>query len=302
MSFLTDTLSGMMILPPTQLIICSQRTISGIDSLTFPLTCSCYLNEPAGQVAKVIVRFAVSQVVAAWSNPAIDAVNAVEAILTCFVHPALLDPASRFHQDMFSAVRIWTEQLSTEKKARILDGLTREGVRQGRHHDAVIVEALRTQRPQSTQTVTVTRSITQVPATTTVVRPQPPPQTVVVRPPTTIVARPPPGPPIVVHTTPLPPPATRPLPPAQTAPLAGAFVVPPSLEYGGLTRPANSRLWPYNTHHYKGPVPDDGYRFYSSNYNRAIYEFSPRIGPDGYYLSNQMQNLNLNVSAFPLFC
>src|SRR5271156_4596377 len=148
MSFLTDTLFGMMILPQIQLTICSPRTISGSDSLIFQLTGSCYLNEPAGQVAKVIVRFAVSQVVAAWSNPAVDAVNAVEAVLTCFVHPALLDPGSRFHQDMFSAVRIWTEQLSSEKKARILDGLTREGVRQGRHHDATIVEALRIQRQQ----------------------------------------------------------------------------------------------------------------------------------------------------------
>ena len=96
---------------------------------------SCYLNEPAGLVAKIIVSYAVTQVVAAWSNETIDARSAVESILQCFFHPALLNTSNQLHQTMFATVKLWVDSIPPDKKPRVLDGLTREGVRQGRHHD-----------------------------------------------------------------------------------------------------------------------------------------------------------------------
>jgi hypothetical protein len=37
--------------------------------------------------------------------------------------------------DMFTVVRDWIEGLPSDKKERILEGLTKEGVKEGRHHD-----------------------------------------------------------------------------------------------------------------------------------------------------------------------
>jgi hypothetical protein len=99
------------------------------------LTNSCYLNDPAGQIAKVIVRHAVTQVVNAWSDNSVDINRSIDSIVECFCHPALLNRNSRLHMDMFAVVRDWIEGLPSDKKERILEGLTKEGVREGRHHD-----------------------------------------------------------------------------------------------------------------------------------------------------------------------
>lgn len=99
------------------------------------LTDSCYLNDPAGQIAKVIVRHAVTQVVNAWSDNSIDINRSIDSIVECFCHPALLNRNSRLHMDMFGVVRDWIQGLPSDKKDRILDGLTKAGVREGRHHD-----------------------------------------------------------------------------------------------------------------------------------------------------------------------
>src|SRR5579859_6602063 len=96
---------------------------------------SCYLNDPAGQVAQVIVRHAVTEVVAAWSDHNVDPQRAIDSIVQCFCHPALLNRSSQLHMEMFSTVQRWIDGLPRDKKDRILEGLTKEGVRQGKHHD-----------------------------------------------------------------------------------------------------------------------------------------------------------------------
>jgi len=133
----------MIPIPPIRPTPCSPKTTLGTPQRPPPLpkkVCfehafSSYLNDPAGRIAKVIVHFAVTQVVHAWSDPSIDPNRAIDPILTCFVHPALLDRQNRLHMDMFAAVQSWVNELPPDRKAVILDGLTREGVRQGRHHD-----------------------------------------------------------------------------------------------------------------------------------------------------------------------
>lgn len=92
------------------------------------------MNEPAGNVAKVVISYAVTQVVAAWSNENVDPRAAVESVLQCFCHPALLTQ-SPLHQTMFATVKLWVDNTPVDKRARIFEGLTSQGVRQGRHHD-----------------------------------------------------------------------------------------------------------------------------------------------------------------------
>lgn len=110
---------------------------------------SCFLNTPAGQLAKVIVRNSVTEIVAAWSSDSVDPNRAIDSVLQCFVHPALLDHSNKLHQEMMSVVRDWIEGLPSDKKSRILDGLTREGVRQGRHHDDQVRQASHAHGPKA---------------------------------------------------------------------------------------------------------------------------------------------------------
>jgi hypothetical protein len=118
-----------------QPIACSPKIISGTPS-KISFNSSCYLNEPAGKVAKVIVQFAVTQVVAAWSSDSIDPRAAINSVLQCFCHPAALNPSSKLHNDMLAVVKTWVDQLPATKKSTVLTGLTREGVKQGLHHDS----------------------------------------------------------------------------------------------------------------------------------------------------------------------
>jgi hypothetical protein len=120
---------------PIQPIACSPKIISGIPS-KISFNSSCYLNEPAGKAAKVIVQFAVTQVVATWSSDTIDPRVTIDSILQCFCHPAILNPSSKLHNDMLAVVKTWVDQLPTTKKSTVLTGLTREGVKQGLHHDS----------------------------------------------------------------------------------------------------------------------------------------------------------------------
>lgn len=94
---------------------------------------SCYLNEPAGHVAVVIIRHAVQQVVSAWSDPNVDPHRAIDSIMTVFCHPSLLNKNNPVQMEMFSTVERWVNNHSD--KNIMLEGLSKEGVRAGRHHD-----------------------------------------------------------------------------------------------------------------------------------------------------------------------
>jgi Heterokaryon incompatibility protein Het-C len=102
---------------------------------------SCYLNEPAGKVAIVIVRHAVQQVVSAWSDPSIDPNRAIDSILTVFCHPSLLIRNNPVQMEMFGVVERWIN--SCPEKDKVLQRLTKEGVRAGRHHSSERKNAMR---------------------------------------------------------------------------------------------------------------------------------------------------------------
>jgi hypothetical protein len=83
----------------------------------------------------VIVQHAVTHVVLAWSDATVDSERAIDAVLSCFVHPSLLNPSLQLHQDMIGVVQIWITTLSLDKKQRVLQGLTSQGVKNGLNHD-----------------------------------------------------------------------------------------------------------------------------------------------------------------------
>lgn len=80
-----------------------------------------------------MVRHAVQQIVAAWSNPSIDPHDAIDSIMRVFCHPALLNRNNSVQMEMFSVVERWVN--NHPDKNTMLEGLSKEGVRAGRHHD-----------------------------------------------------------------------------------------------------------------------------------------------------------------------
>jgi hypothetical protein len=47
----------------------------------------------------------------------------------------MLNANSKLHNDMLSVVKSWIDQLPQDRKQKVLTGLTKDGVRQGLHHD-----------------------------------------------------------------------------------------------------------------------------------------------------------------------
>lgn len=66
------------------------RDHRNVTELTGEMVCwsqGTILNEPAGQVAQVIVEYAVERIVKAWDDTSIDPHHSIEDILQCLFHP-----------------------------------------------------------------------------------------------------------------------------------------------------------------------------------------------------------------------
>jgi len=55
--------------------------------------------------------------------------------MSVFCHPGLLNRNSAVQMEMYATVETWVNSLGPADKARMLDGLSKAGVRAGRHHD-----------------------------------------------------------------------------------------------------------------------------------------------------------------------
>jgi hypothetical protein len=58
------------------------------------------VNEPAGNVAKIIVIYTVKLVVHAWDNTGDDVHNVTETVLQCLFHPDFHNPQSQIQKEM----------------------------------------------------------------------------------------------------------------------------------------------------------------------------------------------------------
>lgn len=50
------------------------------------------LNEPAGQIAQIIVKYSVERIVQCWSDPNVNQHQVIEDILGCLHHPDFRNP------------------------------------------------------------------------------------------------------------------------------------------------------------------------------------------------------------------
>ncbi|KIX07320.1 uncharacterized protein Z518_01973 [Rhinocladiella mackenziei CBS 650.93] len=97
------------------------------------------LNEPAGKVARQIVKWVVPQIVACWDDNSID----IERTLNRIIHGVLHHPALRdYGQDgasdgrrlMFGVVEEWWRAQSEREKDGLREQLSRRGVETGKNH------------------------------------------------------------------------------------------------------------------------------------------------------------------------
>ncbi|KAF5381282.1 hypothetical protein D9615_008357 [Tricholomella constricta] len=86
------------------------------------------LNEPAGQVARVIVINTVGSVIKAWDDNSINVHAVTEEVLQCLFHPDFHQPNSKVQREMLQAMSTWVSSLGG-RKAQILKRLTKPAVR-----------------------------------------------------------------------------------------------------------------------------------------------------------------------------
>ena len=67
------------------------------------------LNEVAGQVAAVVVKYVGPRIIYAWSHPEVPVQQVTDDIVRVLHHPAVRDPRFELHRDMFERVRKWAE-------------------------------------------------------------------------------------------------------------------------------------------------------------------------------------------------
>ncbi|EKD04363.1 heterokaryon incompatibility protein HET-C [Trichosporon asahii var. asahii CBS 8904] len=90
------------------------------------------LNEPAGQIAKIIVQYSVERIVQCWSDSNINPNQAITDILGCLHHPDFRNPNSQIQTQMFEHMRNWIEQTGRDKN-EIINRLGSDNVRNGKN-------------------------------------------------------------------------------------------------------------------------------------------------------------------------
>ncbi|GAA6015071.1 hypothetical protein JCM11491_001649 [Sporobolomyces phaffii] len=87
------------------------------------------LNEPAGQLAIIILKHAVNLIVRAWDDTSMNVDHVASDILSTFHHPYFYDDSSSIQREMGAYVKSWIEGQSPDDKRYILQALTKDSVR-----------------------------------------------------------------------------------------------------------------------------------------------------------------------------
>ncbi|ORX39730.1 putative heterokaryon incompatibility protein HET-C [Kockovaella imperatae] len=90
------------------------------------------LNQPAGEIAKVVVEYAVNLVVKAWDDPGMSTQQVTEPILECLFHPDFHDGRSQVQRMMLDKMKHWFQSTGRDQH-EILNRLTSENVRAGKN-------------------------------------------------------------------------------------------------------------------------------------------------------------------------
>ncbi|GAA5835537.1 hypothetical protein JCM11251_002958 [Rhodosporidiobolus azoricus] len=87
------------------------------------------LNEPAGQVAILILQHTVKAIVKAWEDNGINPHQVASDVLSAFHHPYFYDDSSIIQRQMGEYLKSWIDGQNAEDKRFILAGLTKDAVR-----------------------------------------------------------------------------------------------------------------------------------------------------------------------------
>ncbi|KAG1869912.1 heterokaryon incompatibility protein HET-C [Suillus subluteus] len=86
------------------------------------------LNEPAGNIAKLILKHTVNLVTKAWDDSSLNVNQVTDEALQCLFHPDFQQSSSVIQRDMLEYMRSWVQNLGHNQHA-ILARLTKESVR-----------------------------------------------------------------------------------------------------------------------------------------------------------------------------
>ncbi|KAI0346175.1 Het-C-domain-containing protein [Trametopsis cervina] len=86
------------------------------------------LNEPAGNLGRIVLTHAVTRIVKAWDDTNANVHQITEDILSCMFHPDFHDRNSQVQREMMEYMQKWINGLGN-KKHEILGRLTKDAVR-----------------------------------------------------------------------------------------------------------------------------------------------------------------------------
>lgn len=86
------------------------------------------LNEPAGNIAKIILKHTVNLVTKAWDDSSLNVNQVTDQALQCLFHPDFHQSSSVVQHEMLEYMRSWVQSLGRNQHA-ILARLTKESVR-----------------------------------------------------------------------------------------------------------------------------------------------------------------------------
>ena len=90
------------------------------------------LNEPAGQVATVILQYVAPRIIYAWQHPDIHIDQVLNDVVRVFHHPAIRDPHCEIHRTMFETVQRWAHA-QPNRGGDLNHILSSESVRHGKN-------------------------------------------------------------------------------------------------------------------------------------------------------------------------
>ncbi|KAF7794906.1 hypothetical protein EIP86_006049 [Pleurotus ostreatoroseus] len=86
------------------------------------------LNEPAGNLGKIVLTHAVTLIVKAWDDASMNVHQVTEDILSSLFHPDFHDSRSKVQRDMLDYMRKWVQELGGRQR-EVIQRLTKESVR-----------------------------------------------------------------------------------------------------------------------------------------------------------------------------
>ncbi|GAA6002538.1 hypothetical protein JCM10207_001169 [Rhodosporidiobolus poonsookiae] len=87
------------------------------------------LNEPAGEIAVLILTHTVKAIVKAWEDNSLNPHQVAADVLSAFHHPFFYDDNSQIQREMGAHLKKWIDDMPASDKRTILDRLTKDAVR-----------------------------------------------------------------------------------------------------------------------------------------------------------------------------